>query len=82
MRKDQIISIVHFYKINLKRDILRRITVLCANEKATFLDVVQFGIFGSICASSKSGVEVDECMHLQDKKQKAVCLGDSGKIKI
>ena len=82
MRKSQIVSIVHFYQINLEKDIFRRMYVLCAHEETTFLDVVQFDIFGSICASSKSGVEVDECMHLQGEKQKGICLRDLGKIKI
>ena len=82
LRKRQIFSIMHFYNINLKRNILRRIYVLCANIETTSLNVVQHGIFGSICASSKSGKVVDQCMYVQDTEHRELCLSYRDNIKL
>ena len=72
LRNRQIFSMTHFYKLNLKTDILR-MYVLCGKEETTFLDIVQHGIFGSICASYKSEKYVDPCMYVQDTKNRENC---------
>ena len=71
LRKQQIFSLLQFYKINLQRHMLNTMSV---TEDANFLDIIQKGIFGSIRASSNSGEVVavlDKCMkmyeHLSDK---------------
>ena len=82
LRKRQIFSIMHYNKINLKRNILRRINFLCTNGETTFPDLVQHGTFGSICASSENGKEVNQCMHLQDTIIRNYCLKYTGKYDI
>ena len=57
-RKRSIFSLRDYHKLNVRKKMFNAVFNLCATEDETTLDIIQTGIFGSICASSKHGTQV------------------------
>ena len=73
-REKQIFTILQFYKTILKYNVLSKM-----REDASFQNIIQSGIFGSLGVSSKDIPAIDRCVKLQDEKAREWCFKNKGK---